>query len=116
MSDEECPGAGKCHGCMSWCDRCGDVDTTCDCEVCDQHHCVSCREMLGRDDAYGQGGTPALCATCSLAGINDDMIIRFERAFAHGDLNCAEQIARDLAANPSIDLNPRYRQLWRAWQ
>ena len=39
--DAECAGAGKCHGCLKWCDTCGDVDTVCDArlrgERCDEH-------------------------------------------------------------------------------
>lgn len=38
---EACPGAGKCHGCMSWCDECGNVGDVCDTrllgERCDAH-------------------------------------------------------------------------------
>jgi len=30
VSDDECPGEGKCHGCMSWCDDCGEVEEVCD--------------------------------------------------------------------------------------
>lgn len=43
MSDPiECPGAGKCHGCLKWCNECGDIVThVCDArlrgERCDQH-------------------------------------------------------------------------------
>jgi hypothetical protein len=35
-----CPGEGKCHGCVSWCDYCGDVKEVCDAEWpdrCDRH-------------------------------------------------------------------------------
>ena len=35
--DDECPGKGKCHGCLKWCDECGDVDHTCDFPDCDAH-------------------------------------------------------------------------------
>jgi hypothetical protein len=49
-ADEECPGEGKCHGCMCWCDRCGDVTTVCDCEVCDRHRCARCNMLLTRLD------------------------------------------------------------------
>ena len=41
VSDEECPGAGLCHGCLKWCDTCGDVDDVCDARLrgdrCDEH-------------------------------------------------------------------------------
>lgn len=93
---DECPGAGKCHGCMRWCDNCADTDG-CEFPTCQQHHCYSCKQLLAHDD---RDGYTSLCRTCSIASINDDQIKEFERAFAHGDLNHAEQIARDLAANP----------------
>ncbi len=35
--DDECPGKGKCHGCLQWCNECGDVDFTCDFPDCDAH-------------------------------------------------------------------------------
>lgn len=35
--DLECPGDGRCHGCMQWCSNCGDVDLTCDAPECDSH-------------------------------------------------------------------------------
>ena len=44
--DDECPGDGKCHGCLGWCDRCGDVGKVCNYPDCDQHHCSICREKL----------------------------------------------------------------------
>lgn len=41
MSEPECPGAGKCHGCANWCADCGDVDHICDMRLrgdrCDEH-------------------------------------------------------------------------------
>ena len=41
MSDDECAGAGKCHGCLKWCADCGDVAHVCDArlrgERCDEH-------------------------------------------------------------------------------
>ncbi len=36
----DCPGEGKCHGCLCWCDYCGDVKDVCDAEWpfrCDRH-------------------------------------------------------------------------------
>ena len=40
-ADDECPGAGLCHGCLKWCANCGDVDHVCDArlrgERCDAH-------------------------------------------------------------------------------
>jgi hypothetical protein len=38
--DDDCPGTGKCHGCMCWCDRCGEVCGVCDSPTCEQHHCA----------------------------------------------------------------------------
>jgi hypothetical protein len=39
--DPECPGAGKCHGCLKWCVNCGDVAHVCDARLrgdrCDEH-------------------------------------------------------------------------------
>lgn len=37
LEPADCAGAGRCHGTMSWCERCGDVRTTCDESVCDAH-------------------------------------------------------------------------------
>ena len=35
----ECPGEGRCHGCMAWCDVCGNVRRVCDVRLnCDEHH------------------------------------------------------------------------------
>ncbi len=38
---DPCPGAGKCHGCLKWCDVCGDVAHICDDRLdgrrCDEH-------------------------------------------------------------------------------
>lgn len=36
MSDE-CPGEGRCHGCMNWCPWCDDVANVCDFGQCDVH-------------------------------------------------------------------------------
>lgn len=38
--DWVCPGEGKCHGCVKWCDHCGDVRDVCDATwplCCDTH-------------------------------------------------------------------------------
>lgn len=41
IDDDACPGTGKCHGCMQWCDDCGDVKHVCDARLnfspCDAH-------------------------------------------------------------------------------
>jgi hypothetical protein len=37
---DPCPGEGKCHGCLCWCDWCGDVKDVCDAKwpgCCDTH-------------------------------------------------------------------------------
>lgn len=35
---DACPGRGQCHGCMSWCNNCGDVHHVCtDASSCDAH-------------------------------------------------------------------------------
>lgn len=101
MSDGyPCPGEGKCHGCMKWCDACGDVDDVCDAAVCWQHRCVACNKLLDfgeREMAFVLGGTPTHCFTCyakdaakhELAqGLNElpaleraaDFIAQFQRA------------------------------------
>jgi hypothetical protein len=41
LDDPGCPGKDKCHGCMQWCDKCGDVDFTCDFPDCDVHQRLS---------------------------------------------------------------------------
>lgn len=38
MQEERCPGKGLCHGCLKWCEWCGDVDQDCECRgKCEQH-------------------------------------------------------------------------------
>jgi hypothetical protein len=41
LSDDECTGAGRCHGCLRWCRLCGDVAHVCDARLrgasCDAH-------------------------------------------------------------------------------
>lgn len=34
---DPCPGKGRCHGAMKWCETCGPVAGTCDDTACDQH-------------------------------------------------------------------------------
>lgn len=38
---DPCPGRGKCHGCLDWCDECGTVRHVCDARLdgkrCDEH-------------------------------------------------------------------------------
>lgn len=48
-----CLGAGKCHGCLSWCEWCGDVKDTCDVEWphrCDTHKRYPNRPELPKAD------------------------------------------------------------------
>lgn len=42
---DDCPGAGRCHGSLAWCDRCGDVSRVCDAARCDRHRCQECNEI-----------------------------------------------------------------------
>lgn len=35
-----CRGENACHGCMSWCLYCGDVQHTCQFPTCQTHHCA----------------------------------------------------------------------------
>ena len=48
----ECPGTGKCHGCLVWCETCGDVGDVCDGRLagvrCDEHEVPPTREDLAR--------------------------------------------------------------------
>ena len=37
LAADECPGKGRCHGAMKWCETCGTVAGTCDDTACDQH-------------------------------------------------------------------------------
>jgi hypothetical protein len=100
-NDPDCPGAGKCHGCMCWCDVCGDVDTTCDSVQgeCSRHHCISCKQLLGKDDYNGENWSAA-CFTCATAAINEDRLVHYERALAEGDFIVCDLIAGELAVNP----------------
>jgi hypothetical protein len=72
----DCPGEGRCHGCMSWCDRCGDVDTVCDAAPCDQHRCYRCQKILSREErelAYDdRGGFPSPCFVCFVKEAHDE--------------------------------------------
>lgn len=46
-----CEGDGNCHGCLCWCDRCGDVGQVCDVVErggrCDAHQCWNCGKLGG---------------------------------------------------------------------
>ncbi len=62
MSDE-CPGAGRCHGCLGWCDNCGDVARVCDARECDSHQPCECgRRCTSHESAEG-----GVCEYCEPA-------------------------------------------------
>jgi hypothetical protein len=42
----DCPGRGRCHGCMVWCERCGDTFDVCDSFACQRHRCTDCHNVL----------------------------------------------------------------------
>ena len=43
QGDPDCAGPGACHGCLAWCNVCGDVDDVCDDSNCDAHRpCDAC--------------------------------------------------------------------------
>lgn len=63
--DEDCPGAGQCHGCMSWCNRCGDVDRVCEGPRCTVHRCGRCHELRVPDGREDVGGY--ICRVCEPA-------------------------------------------------
>lgn len=98
--DEDCPGKGKCHGCVCWCNRCGDVDLTCDSVQgdCSRHHCYSCKQLLGKDDFNGDNWS-ALCQQCSTTAINDDQRKAFEKALDEKNFVLADLIAADIYIN-----------------
>lgn len=43
INEWDCPGEGKCHGCLKWCDHCGNVASTCNYATCLAHNCVTCK-------------------------------------------------------------------------
>lgn len=49
-NDDECPGAGKCHGCLKWCSTCENVKHVCDMRLrgdrCDEHPVPPTRESI----------------------------------------------------------------------
>lgn len=49
--EPECPGEGRCHGCLKWCSYCGDCDLMCDDPECDTHKRI---EEIQRDFRYSQ--------------------------------------------------------------
>lgn len=52
VDPDACPGQGKCHGCMQWCNDCGDVKYTCDFRpMCDAHpHADELSEALAEQE------------------------------------------------------------------
>jgi hypothetical protein len=50
LDDCDCPGSGRCHGSLCWCDRCGDVTTICDAPGCCKHRCQSCDKIRPPED------------------------------------------------------------------
>jgi len=58
----DCPGEGRCHGCASWCDRCGDVGTVCGAVTCDRHQCHECRRKVEAEDEIEDG--VGWCTAC----------------------------------------------------
>ena len=40
--DPNCTGEGRCHGCLCWCDNCGEVSEVCDDRLCDTHRPEDC--------------------------------------------------------------------------
>lgn len=107
--DWPCPGEGKCHGCMCWCDWCGDVDTVCNYPTCQRHHCISCGQLFGPDDHYEH---ETLCSTCAIAAINDDAIKQFERHLKWDEFEKADAVAKDLVANPTPWIGTMARPWW----
>lgn len=62
-----CPGEGKCHGPMAWCERCGSVANVCDDPRCDTHaaYCETCGSYIGPGSLVGAAeGRTDLCAEC----------------------------------------------------
>lgn len=97
-ADEECPGAGKCHGCMAWCNECGDVSATCDSPTCQRHHCNRCHQQLtiGEvDQSYERSNDSSIvtCVVCFRAEVEEEERYVFERAIDRGDFDIADKIS-----------------------
>ncbi len=58
MTEEECAGAGKCHGPLKWCSSCGDVAHVCDMrlrdETCTDHPIPPTSHELRRSRAAAE--------------------------------------------------------------
>ena len=65
-SNEVCPGWRRCHGALSWCEKCGDVKYMCDeTAVCDLH-----RERRATEE--GKSMLTQICNICGNNFINCD--------------------------------------------
>lgn len=62
---DDCPGEGRCHGCASWCDRCGDVTAVCHSGSCERHHCSDCRADVTSSEEIVEGA--GWCTACQEA-------------------------------------------------
>lgn len=80
--DPDCPGPGQCHGCVAWCNECGDVATTCPNPTCEAHHCDRCGVLLTDDDREFDRDWIMFCRACHVA-------VAMEHALARGEDECA---------------------------
>lgn len=122
----DCPGRGRCHGCMGWCDRCGDVDEVCDAAVCDAHRCQRCHQI--RKDRDQERDHSYVCYVCAPADYphrwpallvfsyaielpdwswsRDHLVEDLEAGIAritHGDCRRSEYHPRELARRLGLD-------------
>lgn len=69
IDEWNCPGEGKCHGCLCWCDLCGDVGEVCDASGCMRHRCTQCDGVLTADQKeFGVDfGLEGMCFDCLVA-------------------------------------------------
>ncbi len=96
MSDRyECPGEGRCHGCISWCDRCGDTLTVCDCERCDRHRCARCNVKLTNKE-HEHRDWAGFCTGCVQTFRIEDKERAMIRAVESKADQCAKIFAEDL--------------------
>jgi hypothetical protein len=61
--DPACEGPGQCHGCLNWCNVCGDVGTTCS----DKPNCDTHRECEHGVNIQDRGNDYAECVPCDVA-------------------------------------------------
>jgi hypothetical protein len=67
--DDVCPGSGRCHGAVGWCDECGNVSDVCDDAACDVHRAAvawRCPEhgCEASDENHAGGYDFDYCGTC----------------------------------------------------